>query len=98
MTRIQENTMETAQTDPAVRTEEAQEALERLGRGDRARLRLAQWRQGWVLAKIDAPLPGRVQRLVPEWASTQMGRVGIGLCALAVLMLWLVPFWILAGL
>ena len=54
MTRIQENTMETAQTDPAVRTQGAREALERLGRGDRARLRLAQWRQGWVQAKIDA--------------------------------------------
>ncbi|MEU3847754.1 hypothetical protein AB0E44_12315 [Micrococcus terreus] len=98
MTRIQENTMDTAQTDPAVRTEATQEVVERLGRRERARQRLAQWRQGWVQAKIDAPLPGRVQRLVPEWASTPMGRVGIGLCALTVLMLWLVPFWILAGL
>lgn len=66
----------------------------------RARLRqqLSQWRQGWVQAKIDAPLPGRLQRFVPDWASTPAGRVGIGLCAVGVLMLWLVPFVILAGL
>ncbi|WP_413543112.1 hypothetical protein [Citricoccus nitrophenolicus] len=48
--------------------------------------------------QLDQPLPERVQARVPEWMQSGIGRVGVGLLAVLVLVVWGIGFVFLAGL